>query len=289
MKCPPLIDDEEERLKALVDYGIGPDHPLPSLDPVVQIAARMFDMPVSAVNMIGNDHVFFAASIGVEAVDMSRRVSFCAHAITQNEVMVVEDATQDERFFDNPLVAASPHVRFYAGVPLRSPSGYPLGALCIIDVKPHPEFSEEDRQRLRELAGMASDRLELRRIEFATTRAKPRASFQTLADDPTCPFIRFDSSLNLAGWNGPAAELFGYDLHEGPGLNLEDLLAERERELFRTLIKNANAAGGIDALELPPEMTGRRKDGAEFLFEYGLSGRLTGNQLLLAMALRDLR
>ena len=60
MECPPLIENEEDRLKALAYYGLGPDHPLPSLEPVVQIAA----------------------SIGVEAVDMSRRVSFCAHAIT---------------------------------------------------------------------------------------------------------------------------------------------------------------------------------------------------------------
>ena len=63
--------------------------------------------------------------------------------------MVVEDGTRDPCFFDNPLVAAAPNVRFYAGVPLRSPDGFPLGALCIIDVKPHPEFSGEDRQRLR--------------------------------------------------------------------------------------------------------------------------------------------
>ena len=289
MECPPLIENEEDRLKALVDYGLGPDHPLPSLDPVVQIAARMFDMPVSAVNMIGNDHVFFAASIGVEAVDMSRRVSFCAHAITQDEVMVVEDATQDRRFFDNPLVAEAPNVRFYAGVPLRSPDGYALGALCVIDVKPHPEFSQDDRQRLRELAAMASDRLELRRIEFAAERAKPRPSFQALADDPATPFLRLDGDLGLAGWNAPAARLFGYDLHEGPGLKFDTLLAERERAPFHVLVKTAAATGSVDGLDLPPEMTGRRKDGAEFLFEYGLSGRITGERFLLAIALRDLR
>jgi len=290
MQCPPLIENEEERLKALADYGLGPDHPLPTLDPVVQIAARMFDMPVSAVNMIGNDHVFFAASTGIEeAVDMSRRVSFCAHAITQGEVMVVEDTTQDERFFDNPLVAAAPNVRFYAGVPLCSPDGYPLGVLCVIDVKPHPEFSDDDRQRLRELAAMASDRLELRRIEFATQKAKPRSGFQALADDPATPFLRIDSDLNLAGWNEPAARLFGYDLHEGPGLKVEYLLAKRERVPFRSLVKKAAAAGNVDALELPTEMTGRRKDGTEFLFEYGLSGRMAGDRFLLAMALRDLR
>ncbi len=289
MECPPLIENEADRLKALNDYGLGPDHPLPSLDPVVQIAARMFDMPVSAVNMIGHEHVFFAASIGVGAVDMSRRVSFCAHAITQDEVLVVPDAARDPRFFDNPLVAANPHVRFYAGVPLRSPDGFPLGALCIIDVKPHPEFSAEDRQRLRELASMASDRLELRRIEFAAARPRTRPSFEALADDPATPFLRFDGDLTVAGWNGPAAQLFGYAPGEGPGLPFARLLAESERERFRALIAEAAAAGAVDALDLPLELTGRRKDGSEFLFEYAVSGRMIGSKLLLAMALRDLR
>src|SRR5262245_17817021 len=108
MKCPPILATEQERLKALSQYGLRGDRPLPSLDPVVQIAARMFDMPVAAVNMIGNDHAFFAASTGLNGdVDMSRDVSFCAHAITQDEVMVVPDATQDVRFHDNPLVIGS--------------------------------------------------------------------------------------------------------------------------------------------------------------------------------------
>lgn len=170
MRCPPILPTEPERLKALSEYGLGEERPLPSLDSVVRIAARMFDMPVAAVNMIGSDHVFFAASIGVGDVDMSRDASFCAHAIAQDGVMVVPDAAADERFHDNPLVRGSAAVRFYAGVPLLSPNGLALGALCVLDSKPHQDFSEEDGARLRELATMASDRLELRRIEVSAER-----------------------------------------------------------------------------------------------------------------------
>ncbi|MFC4424035.1 sensor domain-containing phosphodiesterase [Cupriavidus pampae] len=135
---------------------------------MVKIAARMFKMPVAVVNMVGSDHVFFAASYGFEGVqvDMSRDVSFCAHAIARSEVMVVPDATVDERFCDNPLVTGATNLRFYAGVPLMSPDGHALGTLCVIDGQPHCDFSEEDCDRLRELAKMAADRLELRRIEF---------------------------------------------------------------------------------------------------------------------------
>ncbi len=173
MKCPAILATEEKRLEALSTYGLRKEVPLGSLDPVVKIAARMFNMPVSVVNMIGSDHVFFAASIGVGDIDKSRDVSFCAHAINQNGVMVVPDATADERFHDNPLVTGAAGLRFYAGVPLFSPDGLALGALCVVDTVPHDDFSEADGERLRELAQMASDRLELRRVEAFAEKSGP--------------------------------------------------------------------------------------------------------------------
>lgn len=176
MKCPSPLPTETERLQALSDYGLDPQHELPSLDPVVRIASRMFNMPVAVINMIGSDHVFFAASVGVGEVDMRRDVSFCAHAITQSDVMVVPDATLDDRFHDNPLVSGDAHVRFYAGVPLLSPEGHPLGVLCVIDTEPHGDFSSDDSDRLRELARMAADRLELRRVEVSAERTRAEAA-----------------------------------------------------------------------------------------------------------------
>ncbi|MFC4344646.1 EAL domain-containing protein [Cupriavidus numazuensis] len=140
-----------------------------SLAPVVKIASRILRMPISAVNMIGSDHVFLAASTGIDEaqVNLGRDVSFCAHTITQPGVMVVRDTANDERFSDNPLVTGQAGVRFYAGVPLVSPEGHAVGAFCVMDRHPHPEFSAEDCEQLRELARMAADRLELRRIEVA--------------------------------------------------------------------------------------------------------------------------
>lgn len=207
MKCPPLMAEEKERLQALSEYGLGSNQPLPSLDAVVFIAARMFDMPVAAVNMVGSDDVFLAASIGIGEVDMRRDVSFCAHAITQDDVMVILDATSDDRFHDNPLVTGSTGLRFYAGVPLRSPQGYALGALCVIDNRPRVSFSDDDRNRLRELADMASDRLELRRIEIAATQARlstipsflsAATAESTSADDDLFRLVNFDMLTGLS-------------------------------------------------------------------------------------------
>uniref|UniRef100_UPI0039F0AD5E putative bifunctional diguanylate cyclase/phosphodiesterase n=1 Tax=Bordetella sputigena TaxID=1416810 RepID=UPI0039F0AD5E len=254
------------------EYGLGSERPLPSLDPVVQIAARMFSMPVAAVNMIGSDHVFLAAQTGIpEDVDKTRDVSFCAHAINQEDVMVVPDAALDERFHDNPLVTGSAGVRFYAGVPLRSPSGHALGALCIIDGQPHHDFSEDDRQRLRELALMAADRLELRRIEVsAETTRRP---FDAYAKDSPTAVVWFGEDCHIVSWNSAAATLFGYDAEgagaQPPGLAFDALLDGDSVAVFRDLVRRALAAGSVEDLVMPDTLQGQRRDGSLFLL--GLS------------------
>lgn len=265
MKCPPELAMEAERLKALSAYGLGPERPLPSLDPVVRIAARMFNMPVAAVNMIGSDHVFFAASAGVESgeVDMSRDVSFCAHVIAQGREMVVPDAMLDQRFHDNPLVIGPASVRFYAGVPLWSADGHALGALCVIDNKPHQDFSPEDRERLGELAKMATDRLELRRVEIAMQQAAH--SFQEMDRNWSGALVQFDERHAVIAWNDAAAALYGYGPGEGFAPSFDALVPERERGDVRNLVERAAAVGLVDDwLGMAANLHGLHKDGTEF-------------------------
>ncbi len=286
MKCPEIFADEPARLHALAEYGFDKEQMLSSLDPVVRIASRMFDMPVSAVNMIGNDHVFFAASIGVGVVDMRRDVSFCAHAINQQEVMVVPDATKDDRFHDNPLVLGSANVRFYAGVPLLSPDGFALGALCVLDDKPHPEFSEDDKQRLKELAKMASDRLELRRVEVASQQNRP--SFNDYANNSATPVIWFDEHLELMQWNHAAADAQGYKADEKSTLHFDQLLAEHERPSLRLLIARARASGSLEDLQIPTNLVAKRKDGSEYRTGLSLFCWKDAGRLIFEAQLKDL-
>lgn len=266
MKCPSIPPDETERLQALAAYGLDPTRPLPALEPVVKIAARMFDMPVAAINMIGSDHVFFAASIGAGDVDMRRDVSFCAHAINQTNVMVVPDSHLDERFHDNPLVMGPANLSFYAGIPLISPDGHALGALCVIDSQPR-EFSEEDCERLRELAKMAVDRLELRRLEISTEQS--RRPFEEVARNSPTAMVWFDIHRRIVSWNQAAAALHGYAVEEGEGLLVDQLIPERERPTFHRLVEQAVEAGTFDGICMPEAAYGIRKDGSEF--ELGLS------------------
>ena len=103
---------------------------------------------------------------GLEATETPRDVSFCAHAILSDELMVVEDSSRDERFFDNPLVVSGPQVRLYAGYPLKSHSGHRLGTLCVIDSEPR-EFTDHDRDMLKDLGKLAEQ--QLRSIALAMT------------------------------------------------------------------------------------------------------------------------
>ncbi len=259
MRCPSMIEDEEGRLLALSQYGLRENEPLPSLEPIVDIALRMFNVPASAVNMIGSDHVFLAASKGIGDCDMSRDVSFCAHAITQDEVMVVEDAQLDARFHDNPLVQAG-LIRFYAGVPLKSPSGHALGALCIIDDVPRSQFSLQDRGCLKDLARMASDKLELRRLEAASQRQP--SHFEASAVTSPNAVICFDPHSHISAWNDAAAAMFGYSAKQMIGKLLDVLIAREDRDRINVGIEHV-LAGGAPA-STATELHGLRSNGERF-------------------------
>jgi diguanylate cyclase (GGDEF)-like protein/PAS domain S-box-containing protein len=295
MKCPPALPGEADRLKALADYGLGPDHPLPSLDAVVQLAARALGMPMAAVNMVGSQHVFFAASAGIAAgdqgVDMRRDASFCAHAIAGAGVMVVPDAALDERFHDNPLVKGPLGLRFYAGVPLLSPLGQPLGVLCVLDRRPRHDFSEADHRYLRDLAAFATDRLELRRVELSANTLQP---FDAYARNSPTAVAWFDGSGNIAAWNEAAASLFGYAPMEAVALPIEALLAPQDRAEVNALVARAVRAGSVEGLAMPERIHGLRKDGSEFLLGIALfcwneNGRLMFNVHLQDRTSRVLR
>ncbi|HEY9126277.1 MAG TPA: GAF domain-containing protein [Acidobacteriaceae bacterium] len=235
MRCPPAITDESGRLLSLAQYGLDEKHGLPDLDPIVKIATQLLGFPAAAINMIGDDHVFFAASAGIGDCDMRRDVSFCAHAIAQREVMVVLDATQDERFHDNPLVTAPTPIRFYAGAPLRSPSDHPLGALCIVDSFARESFSPKERSLLEELASLAIDKLERRRLEYACL--EKRYPFEQIAENSPMPVFSFLVDRQVRLWNVAAAAAFGYQPGEIVGRSFRELLSDVAEAAFRRAIE----------------------------------------------------
>ena len=136
MQEPPRPANEPDRLQALRQLLILDTPPEERFDRLTAFAAQEFDVPTALVSLIDDDRQWFKARVGVDSCETPRSISFCGHAILQDDIMVVPDVKQDERFFDNPLVTGEPHIQFYAGAPLKLPGGQNVGTLCLIDNKP---------------------------------------------------------------------------------------------------------------------------------------------------------
>lgn len=134
---PKIPDNEKERLEMLYSYQLLEDEQKKEFDEIVDLAAWICKTPISLITLVDSSIQWHKAKYGDIVDSVDREVSFCAHAINQpEEIMIIEDAHQDERFKTNPLVTGQPHISFYAGVPLVTEEGFPLGALCVIDSKP---------------------------------------------------------------------------------------------------------------------------------------------------------
>ncbi|MGH9614469.1 MAG: GAF domain-containing protein [Bryobacteraceae bacterium] len=139
----PLPPNEEERLEALRSSCLLDTPAEECFDRITRLAARYFRTPVAVIALIDRDRQWFKSSVGVDTQETPRDIAFCAHAILNDEVLVVRDATEDPRFRENPLVCGPPGIRFYAGAPLKSTDGHRLGALCVIDFAPR-HFTWDD-------------------------------------------------------------------------------------------------------------------------------------------------
>lgn len=161
MIVAPIPHDEPERLAALARYHLDGPGREPAFDHAVQLAAETFGVPISLISIVGADLQCFKGNHGLGADQTPRDIAFCSHAILRDDVLVVEDALDDPRFADNPLVQGDPRIRFYAGAPLRLRDGQVPGTLCLIDHRPRP-FPERDQMMLRRLATVVVDLIEMR-------------------------------------------------------------------------------------------------------------------------------
>lgn len=134
MIAAPIPDNEQSRLMALAGYQILQNQLKREFDEVTALAAEVCQTSMSAICMIGKNAIWYKSCYGFDVHETTRATSFCSYVInTPDEVFIVEDATQDIRFHDNPLVIQNPHIKSYAGAPLMDNSGYALGALCVLD------------------------------------------------------------------------------------------------------------------------------------------------------------
>ena len=210
MKKPDIPQDEGVRLKALRSLDVLDTPSEERFDRLTRLAKRMFDVPIALVSLVDENRQWFKSCIGLNVSETPRDISFCGHAILDNEIFIIPDAIKDERFSDNPLVLNEPYIRFYAGCPLRYLDGSMLGTLCIIDTQPRV-LNEEDLDALKDLAELAEH--ELMAVQLATqdelTNISNRRGFIKLAQH----------GLDICARHNISASLVFFDLNKFKSIN----------------------------------------------------------------------
>ena len=156
----PIPANEPERLAALYTLHILDTPAEERFDRLTRLAIKLFDVPIAYVSIVDANRQWFKSACGIDRGQTDRGISFCGHAILQDEPLIIPDALLDDRFYDNPLVTRDPKLRFYAGCPLQTPSGHKVATLCIGDRCPR-EFVGEQVDVLKSLAAIAEDQINL--------------------------------------------------------------------------------------------------------------------------------
>jgi phosphoserine phosphatase RsbU/P len=205
MIVAPVPSDERERLADLRALKILDTPAERRFDRIVELARRIFAVPIAYISLVDADRQWFKSRCGLKPAATPRDISFCGHAILGDEAMVVPDARLDRRFADNPMVAGEPHIRFYAGHPLKGPGGHNVGTLCLVDHQPR-ELTANDLAILRQLAAMAEHELNVVDLigvqrELLETKTQLVATRQRLADElaEAAAFLRSLLPAPLAG------------------------------------------------------------------------------------------
>lgn len=184
-----LHPQESERLKELLRLEVLDTEDEAAFDELTELASEICGTEISLISLVDDDRQWFKSRQGLDANQTPREIAFCSHAILQDEVFEVPNATIDERFHDNPLVAGDPKIRFYAGAPLVTKSGMPIGTLCVIDTETQ-KLSEYQTRALKILANQVISQLELRLKHRQLQRLNRERDqiFSVMAHDLRTPF-----------------------------------------------------------------------------------------------------
>jgi K+-sensing histidine kinase KdpD len=156
-----LPEEEMDRLQELYRYELLDTVYENEFDAIVQLASRICKTPMSVITLIDRSRSWFKAKLGLDDEQADRNVAFCAHTILGDKLLEVENATDDERFWDNPFVTGDPYIRYYAGMPLVTKAGYKLGTLCVLDSAPR-QLDNEQKFALKVLSEQVVKLFELR-------------------------------------------------------------------------------------------------------------------------------
>lgn len=170
MQSPKLPINELQRLDAVKSYNILDSLPEIDYDNITKLVANICDVPISLITVLDENRNFFKSHYGLPINESQRDISFCGHAILQDDILIIPDARLDERFINNPLITDLNAI-FYAGMPLTNPDGYQLGSLCVFDHKPRV-LSNNQIDALKILSQQVVNLFELRKKNEVLEKAK---------------------------------------------------------------------------------------------------------------------
>jgi PAS domain-containing protein len=260
MTPAPLPRNESERLAALQRYEILDTDPDQKFDDLTLLASHICHAPIALISLVDAERQWFKSRVGLTTSQTPRSISFCGHAIFEDDVMVVPDAAADARFSDNPLVTGEPNVRFYAGAPLMTPEGHALGTLCVLDRVPR-ELTPAQLDALRALARQVVAQLELRRrLQQEREQAKEAldekdTAVQLMLNQMPAILWSTDTDLRLTSSAGAALAAAGRREGAPVGLTLSEFFHTSDPE-FLPLVAHRKALLG-ESVSFEVEWSGR--------------------------------
>jgi PAS domain S-box-containing protein len=235
--------NEQDRLSALKELNIIDTAPEQDYDDIVRLASQICETPISLISLLDEQRQWFKANHGLAAAQTPRDISFCTHTIRQSDIMIVPDALKDDRFTFNPLVTGDPHIRFYAGVPIYSEAGFPLGTLCVIDHRPHTLTSEQVfalQVLAKQVQKLLALRAKIAEMEKAETVLKIREDkYRRIITNMHLGLLEVDKEEKILFANESFCDMSGYRFEELKGKTHSNFFIGGEAN---ALLNNNNVA-----------------------------------------------
>jgi len=253
---PPYKHHHElERLEALASYAVLDTLSEPEFDDITLLASQICEVPIALISFVDGDLQWFKSRVGIEATETARDISFCGHAIHGSALFEINNAQEDIRFFDNPLVTGAPNIRFYAGMPLVTEEGHALGTLCVIDQRPRT-LTDQQKASLaalaRQVMKLLESRISVKKMALLTEEIDKKAALNiALLDSTEACIFSFSMDGVVQKFNLAGQKLLGYSEDEVVGVaSLATFLDPVELHYRAQMVGSLPTTGKVDAIKV---------------------------------------